>query len=65
MIATCPNNNEHKRFVTVAHVCQTWVVDENGNFLEERDMLETTHGPHPDNIWTCFECGAEAQVSDQ
>ena len=24
MIATCPNNSEHKRFITTAHVMQDW-----------------------------------------
>ena len=30
----CPNNLEHKRFVTVAYVSEDWVCDEEGNFLE-------------------------------
>lgn len=63
MKAICPNNIEHKQFVTTAHVCQDWVVDENGNFLEEENScVEVTHGPDADNIWTCKICGAEAVV---
>jgi len=58
----CPNDPEnHKRFITVAHVSQDWVVDPQGNFLEVADAsLETVAGPNYDNTWTCKECGAEA-----
>lgn len=62
MIATCPNNPDHKKFTTTAHVSETWLVDEYGNFLEGLGGGETTHKPDPDNIWTCHECGAEAKV---
>jgi len=64
MKAECPNNKDHKQFVTVAHVTEDWVVDENGDFLDVFDgnNCETTHGPDPENIWTCLECGAEAVV---
>jgi len=65
MKATCPNNVEHKKFNTVAHVTEFWVVDEEGNFLEvAEDVGEVTHGPDPGNIWICEECGAEAKVRD-
>lgn len=61
--AICPNNKKHKRFITVAHVSQDWIVDEKGNWLETVDeCLETVANPCPDNIWTCKECGAEAIV---
>lgn len=64
MKARCPNNTNHKRFITVAHVTEDWVVDENGVFLQVSDDTcgETTHGPNPDNFWECEECGAEASV---
>ena len=32
--AVCPNNSEHKTFVTVAHVTEDWVVTELGEFVE-------------------------------
>lgn len=41
MKATCPNNPDHKSFVTVAHVTQDWIADE---FIRELETLETTHG---------------------
>ena len=34
MKAVCPNNPNHNRFITVAHITQDWKVDENGNFIE-------------------------------
>lgn len=64
MLAICPNNKNHKRFITVAHVSQDWEVDEQGNWVKTIDeSVETTAKPHPDNDWTCSECGAEAQVT--
>lgn len=63
MRATCPNNPEHKRFITVAHISQDWVVDEDGDFLEvHEECLETVASPDPGNTWTCKECGTEAKV---
>lgn len=54
-----------REFVTVAHVTQTWMVDENGNFLEELTSCdEVLHGPDDGNIWTCAKCGAEALIAD-
>ena len=64
MTAVCPNSPEHKRFVTVIHQAQDAVVDERGNFLENPANLDAqiTHGPNPDNTWTCLTCGAQAKV---
>lgn len=61
MKATCPNNSEHKRFITTVHEQHDWVVDEDGEFKE--DLGCTASGkPDPDNLWKCAECGAEAVV---
>lgn len=65
MKATCPKNPDHKKFVTTAHVMQDWVVDENGEFLEEMNpCVEVTHFPSHENVWTCCAdgCGALAVV---
>ena len=64
MKVTCPENTEHKRFVTVAAVSEDWVVDETGDFVEVQShaAAQVIHYPHPDNTWTCEECGAEATV---
>jgi len=61
--ATCPKNKKHKKFVTVAHVMEDWIVDENGEWIETKGQVQTSFGPNPDNIWTCAECGATAKVS--
>ena len=61
MKAVCPNNKDHKQFVTVAHIAQEWVVDENGNFLEVfNPCTDTVAPPDHGNIWECKTCGAEA-----
>ena len=58
----CPNGCS-KGFSTTAHVVQEWEVDETGNFKGVlQDCLEVTHPPDYDNIWTCMECGAEAET---
>jgi hypothetical protein len=64
MKAHCPNNSQHDRFITVAHVSQTWVVDSEGNFLESVSDDEIDHGPDSGNTWTCEDCGADAVVED-
>jgi hypothetical protein len=64
MKAMCPNNPDHNRFVTVVHEMHEWVVDEKGDFVEDKECLEVTHDPDKDNIWTCYLCGAQAKVVD-
>lgn len=62
LTAVCPNNPEHKEFITVAHVSEDWVVDEHGNFIEVFEAGEVVSKPQPGNSWTCKECGAQAEV---
>lgn len=65
MKAICPKNENHKEFITVAHVSQDWKVDENGNWIDTVDeSLEVTAKPQAENTWTCFICNAEAVVTD-
>jgi hypothetical protein len=63
LLAECPKEPSHKRFVTVAHVAEDWLVDEHGNFIESRGCTETVAPPTKGNTWTCAECGAEATVT--
>lgn len=52
-----------KRFSTVVHIAQDWIVDEFGNFekvLEE--CTECVAEPDDCNSWTCVKCGAEAKI---
>jgi hypothetical protein len=60
MAAKCPNGCTDTKFITTAHVAQTWKVDADGNFLEEISTDDTTHAPDPGNEWTCTKCGAVA-----
>jgi len=58
----CPKNPDHKTFTTTAVVCQDWLVDGEGNFIEVREECsQVYHHPQPDNIWECDECGEEAE----
>jgi len=65
MKATCPECNS-KQFVTVAHVTEDWVVNENGEFVEVFGSSDTyvVHGPRAGNIWICYKCGEEAKVEE-
>jgi len=58
----CPKNPEHKFFVTSAVICQDWLVDGEGNFIEVREeCTEIFARPQIENIWECDECGEEAE----
>ena len=59
---TCPSDPSHKRFSTSAHVMEEWEVDEYGEYVKTIESLQVDHGPDPDNLWTCLECGADAAV---
>lgn len=59
----CPKDPSHKGFLTTAHEMHEWVVDGDGNFISDNGCIEVTHKPHPDNVWTCNLCGAEAITS--
>lgn len=65
MKATCLKDPSHKEFVTVAHVTEDWIVDEEGHFIDvaPNSGSVTTRLPDPGNIWTCATCGAPATVT--
>ena len=65
MNAVCPNDVDHKRFVTVAHITQDWEVDENGDFIRVVADGEVVAKPDAGNTWTCVACGEEAEVSNE
>lgn len=51
---TCPKNPKHKRFLTVAHVMQDWVVDEHGQYIRTNvDCLQVDHYPEKGNNFIC------------
>jgi len=60
MKKVCPNNPEHNKFVTTAYEVHDWVVDGNGEFIEDRGCTDISHRPDHDNEWTCAVCGATA-----
>jgi hypothetical protein len=62
----CPKDATHKRFGTTAHVMQSWVVDEEGEYVETtNDCLEVTSPPDfVYNTVNCAICGADAEGED-
>tara|TARA_R110002153_G_scaffold28881_1_gene88851 strand:+ start:560 stop:754 length:195 start_codon:yes stop_codon:yes gene_type:complete len=63
MKATCPNGCKSKKFITVAHVAEDWLVDEEGDFIDRIASQEVVADPDPGNTWQCDECGEEATVT--
>ena len=74
-IGPCPKCG-NTTFITTAHltpptietvgfpglhfVTQTWLVDEDGDFIEAKsDCDEVTHAPDAEDLFTCSKCGAE------
>jgi len=65
MKAVCPNSEEHNEFYTVAHVIQSWKVDNQGELIEIAETcIHTSFGPNKHNTWKCAVCGAQANVTD-
>ena len=57
----CPENLDHKFFVTTAIICQDWLVEGDGEFIEVREeCTDVFKRPRSGNNWTCDECGAIA-----
>jgi hypothetical protein len=47
-------------FPGIHFVTQTWLVDEDGDFIEAKsDCDEVTHAPDAEDLFTCSKCGAE------
>lgn len=58
-IGPCPKCG-NTTFIATAHVTQTWLVDEDGDFIEAKsDCDEVTHAPDAEDLFTCSKCGEE------
>ncbi len=64
MKAVCPNNPDHKEFITSAHEVHDWVVDQNGEFIKDICCTEISARPNIDNTWICNSCREIAVVSN-
>lgn len=66
----CPKCGNTEFFVT-AHVTQSWLVDEDGDFIKATSECdEVTHPPDDDDIWECNKCyysaaGSEFNVKEE
>ena len=59
----CPNDPEHTEFETTIHEAHTWVIDADGKFVKDLGC-DFADGKVGDNLVTCRECKAEADVVD-
>jgi tRNA1(Val) A37 N6-methylase TrmN6 len=62
MKITCPKNKRHKHFLTTVHEMHEWVIDNAGEFVEDKGCLQTVHGPTKGNLFICNTCKSEAIV---
>lgn len=61
-IGPCPKCG-NTTFIATAHVTQTWLVDEDGDFIEaQSDFDEVTHRPDAEDLFTCSKCGEEVSA---
>ena len=63
MKAVCPKDPTHTGCYTTAAMQETWLVDNEGNWIETLCSDQILHKPSPDNIWECRECGEECAVT--
>jgi len=50
-----------KKFSATAHVCQDWMVDKYGAFIETiENCSQVIHRPNDDDVWACLDCGYDA-----
>ena len=61
----CPKNLKHREFMTVAVEMHDWLVDGNGNFIEDKGCTEMFAKPDSGNVWSCATCGEEAMDEEE
>jgi len=55
----CPTND---KFSVIAHEAHAWIVDESGEFYEDKGCTDLTHKPDSQDHYTCTICGDTAEV---
>lgn len=59
--AICPNSKDHKTFYASAAITQTWLIEDDGTFVEvHAEHTGVAWRPDEDDEWICTECGATA-----
>jgi hypothetical protein len=56
----CKVDPKHKKFQVCAWESHAWVVNEKGEFIEDKGCYES--GMHEGSSWTCAECGADTKI---
>lgn len=62
MKLTCPRCEGQTRFEVTAHEVHDWIVDEDGDFVEDKGCTEMSHKPDSQDVYSCVNCGADAKV---
>lgn len=58
----CPLNKTHEEFSAMAHVTELWKVNDQADFLEVIEGIETTHAPDEQSVYQCHKCGSEGVI---
>lgn len=53
----CPNNPNHKEFITTGVEYHDWLIDADGGFIDDKGCFEARLG---DSEWSCATCHATA-----
>ena len=56
----CPKDASHKRFVVYVYIAHEWVMDENGEFIEDEGAVRKGWLGYDQEPRCCAECGADA-----
>ncbi len=65
MKVICPSDPTHNKFYTTAHEVHDWIVDSNGEFVEDLGCSEVSVFPDVNNEWHCTVCRDAAVFVDE
>lgn len=61
MKAICPNNREHKEFISSTLIIEDWKVDSEGNYISTTDRcIALGYNEDEEEVWKCATCGSWA-----
>lgn len=61
----CSNNSAHKRFVATVIKEETWIVDDDGDFLGHHKEGKIINSSNQVNTYKCRICGGEVVIEEE
>ena len=65
MYLVCPKNNRHRKFSTTAKELHDWIVDEEGNFVDDLGCRDVIGKLGMKDEYECSLYGTKAVVLDE